>query len=96
MFKRDVHTLSDILNKCLRDNGLETPLLQKRVIDSWNKVAGKVISRYTGEKFIKNGTLFVKIENPALRADLSMIKTRIMKNLNIEAGGNVITDIRFF
>lgn len=53
MFKRDVLTLADILQKCLRQDGLETPLQQKRVIDSWDKVVGKVIAGYTGEKFIK-------------------------------------------
>lgn len=29
MFKRDVLTLADILQKCLRQDGLETPLQQK-------------------------------------------------------------------
>lgn len=96
MFKRDVLTLADVLNKCLRADGLETPLMQKRVIDSWDKVAGAAIARYTGEKFIKNGVLFVKIENPALRADLSMMRARIVKNLNVEVGSNVISDVRFF
>ena len=56
MFKRDVQTLADILQKCLRQDGLETPLQQKRIIDSWDKVVGKVIAGYTAEKFIKNQT----------------------------------------
>lgn len=96
MFKRDVLTLADILQKCLRQDGLETPLMQKRVIDSWDKVVGKVIAGYTAEKFIKNQTLFVKILNPALRADLSMMKSRLVKNLNVEVGSNVIADIKFY
>lgn len=96
MFKRDVQTLADILQKCLRQDGLETPLMQKRVIDSWDKVVGKVIAGYTAEKFIKNQTLFVKILNPALRADLSMMKSRLVKNLNVEVGSNVIADIKFY
>ena len=96
MFKRDVQTLADILQKCLRQDGLETPLQQKRVIDSWDKVAGKVVAGYTAEKFIKNQTLFVRIINPALRADLTMMKDRLVKNLNMEVGASVIVDIRFF
>mgnify|MGYP000708462262 CR=1 FL=1 len=95
MFKRDVQTLADILQKCLRQDGLETPLQQKRLIDSWDKVVGKVIARYTAEKFIKNQTLFVKI-NPALRADLTMMRDRLVKNLNMEVGANIIVDIKFF
>ncbi len=96
MFKRDVISVEEILKKCLRQDGLETPLLQKRLIDSWETVAGKVVDRYTGEKFIRNQTLFVKILNPALRADLSLMRARLTSNLNNAVGSRVITDIRFF
>lgn len=51
MFKRDVQTLADILQKCLRQDGLETPLQQKRLIDSWDKVVGKIIAGYTAESY---------------------------------------------
>ena len=61
MFKRDVKSLGDILSQFIRKEGLETPLLQKRVIDSWTEVTGHVVAQYTGEKYIKNQILFVKI-----------------------------------
>ena len=96
MFRRDVQTLADILAQCLRHDGLETPLQQRRLIDSWGKVAGRAVERYTGEKFIRNQTLFVKILNPALRADLSMMRERLVKNLNVEAGASRISDIKFY
>ena len=69
MFRRDVKSLDDILQKFLRDEGLETPLLQKRLMDAWDGVVGETVSRYTTEKFIKNQVLYVKIINPALRQD---------------------------
>lgn len=96
MFRRKVETLADLLNKVLRDEGLETPLLQKRLIDSWGKVTGKTVEQYTGDKFIKNQTLFVKITNPALRSDLSMMRTQLVKRLNDEVGSFLITDIRIY
>lgn len=96
MFRREVKSLADIVSQCLRHDGLETPLRQRRLIDSWGKVAGRAVERYTGEKFIRNQTLFVKILNPALRADLSMMRERLIKNLNTEAGATLITDIKFY
>ncbi|MDO4160436.1 MAG: DUF721 domain-containing protein [Prevotellaceae bacterium] len=96
MFRRDIKSLAEILQQCLRQDGLETPLLQKRLIESWDKVAGYGISKYTGDKFIKNQTLFVKINNPSLRADLTMIHSRLVKSLNAEVGSNVIVDIKFY
>ena len=96
MFRRDVQTLADILAQCLRHDGLETPLQQRRLIDSWGKVVGKAVERYTGEKFIRNQTLFVKILNPALRADLSMMRERLVRNLNVGVGANVRTDVKLY
>ena len=54
MFRRDVQNLSDVLNRCLRQNGLETPLLQHRLVNAWDEVVGKGIAAYTSDKFIKN------------------------------------------
>ncbi len=96
MFKRNMVPLSEVLQRFLRDNGLETPLQQKRLIDSWEKIAGKAVARYTQEKFIRNQTLFVKISNPALRADLSMMREELMNRLNQEVGSRLITEIRFY
>ena len=96
MFKRYPESLSLILQKLLRDEGLELPLKQSRLIDAWEKVAGKIAARYTTQKFIKNQTLFVKITNPALRQDLTMMRSQLVAKLNREAGGAVIMDIHFF
>lgn len=96
MFKRNMVPLSEVLQRFLRENGLETPLQQKRLIDSWEKIAGKAVARYTQEKFIRNQTLFVKISNPALRADLSMMREELVNRLNQEVGSRLITEIRFY
>ncbi len=95
MFKRDVKPIGDILNRLLREEGLETPLLQKRLIDAWSDVMGPVIAGYTSGLFIKNQILFVHLLNPALRADLSMQKKQIVSKLNMVVKSQVIVDIRF-
>ena len=56
----------------------------------------KFVGRYTGEKFIKNQTLFVKITNPALRQDLSMMRSKLVQRLNAEVGAMVIADVRIY
>ena len=96
MFKRDVLPLDEVWRKFLREEGLEVPLLQKRLVDSWEVVTGNVVARYTAEKFIRNQTLFVKITNPALRQDLSMMRTQLVKRLNEQVGSFIISDIKIF
>ena len=96
MFKRQVQSLSEVLHQLLRQDGLETPLRQKRLLDAWDTVTGSMVARYTGEKFIKNQTLHVKITNPALRQDLSMMRSQLLKRLNAEVGAMVISDIHIY
>ena len=96
MFKRSVLPLDDIVNQLLRQEGLETPLNERRLIDAWETVAGATIARYTTEKFIRNQVLFVNILNPALRSELSMMKTLLVDRLNAVIGARVITDIRIY
>lgn len=96
MFRRKVQPLDDVLNKLLREEGLESPLQQRRLLDAWAEVVGVAVDRYTKEKAIRNQTLFVKIQNPALRSDLGMMKSEIIRKLNEKAGARIITDIRFY
>ncbi len=96
MFRREVKSISDLLNMYLRREGLETPLLQKRAIDAWDTLMGPTIVRYTGEKYIKNQTLFVKITNPALRQDLSMMRSRIVQRINEAVGCQIIVEVRVY
>ena len=95
MFKRNIESLKDILLRNLREQGLETPLKQKRLVEAWPEIAGPVIPRYTLNTYIYNQTLFVRLSNPALRSDLSMMRQELVKKLNAVVGEQVITDIRF-
>ena len=95
MFKREAQQLKDLVLRNLRSQGLETPLLQKRLIDSWQTVAGDTIASYTQELYIRNQTLFVHLTSPALRADLSMMQQELVRKLNTHVGSQVIANIRF-
>ena len=39
MFRREVKSVADVLQQLLREEGLEIPLQQKRLIDSWENGA---------------------------------------------------------
>lgn len=95
MFKRDVKEIKDLILRNLRAQGLETPLLQKRLIEAWPTVMGDVIAGYTQNLYIKNQTLYVHLTSPALRADLSMQRQEIVRKLNESVGNQVIAEVRF-
>jgi len=95
MFRKNVETLKDVLLRTLREQGLEMPLQQKRLVEAWPEVAGPLITRYTLNTYIYNQTLYVRLSNPALRADLSMRRQEFTQRLNAVVGEQVITDVRF-
>ena len=95
MFRKDVKNIGELILRNLRSQGLETPLLQKRLVDAWPTVMGDMVAGYTQEVYIRNQTLWVHLTRPALRADLSMMKQDIVKKLNAAVDSQVIVDIRF-
>ena len=95
MFRRDVKDIKSLILRNLRQQGLEMPLMQKRLIEAWPVVAGEAISRHTLNAYIVNQTLYVRLSVPALRADLSMRRQEFVALLNEYVGNQVIADIRF-
>ena len=95
MFRQKTESLKEVLLRTLREQGLETPLNQKRLVEAWPEVVGPAIARYTLNTYIYNQTLYVRLSNPALRSDLSMMRGELVKKLNAVVGEQVSTDIRF-
>ncbi|MBQ8454704.1 MAG: DUF721 domain-containing protein [Bacteroidaceae bacterium] len=88
--------LQDVLLAFLRQEGLETPLLEFRVTQAWPEVMGDVISRYTRQVFVRDGKLHVQITSAPLRQNLLMEHKRLAQKLNEHVGSYVISDVCFF
>lgn len=95
MERRKSEALSDVLHRFMRESGLESPLNEFRLIGAWHKVVGEQISGYTGELFIRNQTLYVRLTSPALKSNLMMRRKELVQLLNDEVGAYVIADINF-
>ena len=92
------------MQSILRNQGLETPLLQRRLVSSWNEVIREhfdadiadFIIESTESKDIRNQTLWVKISSPAVRSDLQMKTSDLVAALNNKVGSQIITAIRCY
>ena len=96
MIKTNTHSMHDALLAFLREEGLETPLLEYRVTQAWSEVMGEVIGRYTKQVFVREGKLQVQITSAPLRQNLLMEHKRIAQKLNDYVGSYVISDVCFF
>jgi len=88
-------TLGAAIREMLSTYRLEGKLRQARIIEAWPKVTGKMITNHTRDIYIKGRKLFVQLDSPALKNELSYSKSQIVEALNEAAGGEVIKDIVF-
>ncbi len=96
MKKTHTEQIGNLLRRYLREEGIETPLNQHRLINAWADVMGQGIMHYTGERFIKGQTLYVQIRSSVLKQDLMMSRATIVRRLNEHVQAQVITDIQFY
>ena len=95
MERRKEESLGDVLLRYLRQMQLEAPLNEHRLLQSWPEVAGEAASRYTESLRIYNQKLYVQLRSPALRSQLLMQRSQLVRQLNERVGSQVITDIFF-
>ena len=95
MRKNNAESVGDILRRFLRQESLESPLNEQRLLDAWPKVIGPGMARYTKNLYIKDQILFVHLSSAVLRQELMMGRELLVKKLNQTVGANVITNIIF-
>jgi hypothetical protein len=87
--------LKALIEEMLETYHLSDKLNEVNIIQSWNRILGKVIAQHTTSLYISNKILFVTLDSAALREELSYAKNKIIKMLTKEYNRVVITDIVF-
>lgn len=95
MKRNNAEQIGDVLRQFLRQQGLETPLNEYRLVDAWKDVVRPVITRYTTNLFIKNQVLYVSLSSSVIRQELMMGREMLIRNLNAQVGSQVIVNIVF-
>lgn len=89
---KDEH-LSVVIQQMLRKYGLNAGLDKVDIKHLYKKVVGDYIFKNTSKIELKNKTLFIKIDIPTLRQEISMAKSRLVNSINKEAQREIITEI---
>ena len=95
MRKKNTELLSDVIRQVLKEQHLDKPLNEKRLMDAWPVVLGDNIMKYTSGLSVKNRVLYVNLTSSVLRHDLFLSREEIKNSLNRQVGGEVINDIVF-
>ena len=93
MSKHNEHSIKEAIEHLLKAYRLDDRLAEKRLIASWENVMGKMIAKHTLDLSIRHKQLFVTLDSSALRNELALAKSKIIKSLNDFAGKEVINEI---
>ena len=93
--KYNDQTLGEVIREMLSQYRLEGKLSQARLIEAWPEVTGPMIAKHTRDIYIKGRTLYVKVDSPALKNELSYSRSQILSSLNETVGEEIVTEIVF-
>ena len=95
MKRNNAEPIGKLIQQFLRQESLESPLNEQRLLDAWPQILGPAIASYTTELYIRNQILYVHLTSAALRQELMMGRELLVRNLNQKVGATVITNIIF-
>ena len=95
MRRNNAEQIWEMIRKFFRQNGLESPLNEYRLVQAWKEVVGPAITKYTSNLYIKNQILYVHLTSSVLRQELMMGRDILVRNLNEKVGAQVIVNIIF-
>ena len=85
--------IKNLINVFLKKNRLENGLLDLEVKKVWFEVMDNGIANYTRDVNLKNKTLYVKLNSPALREELSYGKEKLINIINQKFKKEIINKI---
>lgn len=81
------------MNQVLREQHLDGPLNEMRLIEKWPEIVGAPLAAQTEKLYIKDHTLFLHVKSAIVRNELNLMRTPLIARLNKAVGNNVISNI---
>ena len=85
MKRNDAEQIGKLIRSFLRQESLESPLNEQRLLDAWPEILGPAAT-YTSNLYIRNQTLYVHLTSAALRQELMMGREVLVRTLNQKVG----------
>lgn len=93
MRRSKTEKIDAVIDAVFQQMGIGTRMKEMRVINSWEEIIGRNIARSTKQINIYNRTLFLTMHSAAVKHELAMLKTAIVKAVNEFAGASLIDEV---
>lgn len=95
MKRVEAEQLGDVLRRAIEEDNLTQRLQETRAVSLWPAIVGRDLAARTARPEVKKGVMYIGVPNAALRSELTMTRSRIVKIMNNALHQEVIKDIRF-
>ncbi len=95
MRKSNTQPLGDVLREYIRSMNMERKLKEVDVVASWESILGKTIAHYTRNIYLSKKILYVELSSSVVKNELVMMREKIRKRLNEQAGEEMVEKIVF-
>tara|TARA_Y100000768_G_C23829414_1_gene610581 strand:+ start:133 stop:432 length:300 start_codon:yes stop_codon:yes gene_type:complete len=92
---KETYSVKSIIQKITSNQFLSGGLKKVFLNKIWSNIMGENVSKYTENIYIKNSTLYLKINSSVLKQELFYGKDKIIDNFNKEVGSDEIKKIIF-
>jgi len=93
--KDNAYNMKEAINLLLRTYKIEGKYDESKVLFIYREVVGQMISKHTTSIKIKAGTLFITVDNAALRSELNFAREKLKDSLNQKIGKVIVEEIIF-
>ena len=87
--------IGKILADVLRDLGLSKRLAEQRAVVEWSDIVGRRVAEHARALRVDNGRLFVEVDSPVWSQELTLMKRKILRQINDRIGRKAIDNIHF-
>ncbi len=88
-------TFAEIFQSLKRSNAVLARLADFDINEVWNNVMDDTIKNVASIEKIEDGTLYLIVKDSVWLTELSLLKDKLIENINNEAKKTVIKDIKF-
>jgi predicted nucleic acid-binding Zn ribbon protein len=88
-------SVGEVLERLFNKLSIDKKLKEVNALKLWEEVTGEKISRHSLPLFVRQGNLFVRVDNSGWLTQLTYLKREIISKLNERLGGESIKNIYF-
>ena len=97
MSKNDsTKSFADAFQHFLKSQKLDKVFLEKKVVQSWEKMMGKTIASRTTNVYVKNKVLYIQMSSAPLKQEMLNSKQKVLEIIIKEVGEGVVEDLKFY